>query len=215
MDNFQDLLAGYKHFRSHVYKKHSDLYSSLAEFGQKPKIMVIACVDSRVDPTTIFSAQPGELFVLRNVANLVPPFESQFDCKSIAAAIQIGVEIIGIEMILILGHTSCGGVATFIDNSNNQSSKNNFINQWTSLLKDANNELGIDKNNISKEAHCSALEKQSIKQSIKNLNTYPFIKKKVKSGSLKVAGGYFDISKGELMTLNDKSDLFEVANLDF
>ena len=209
MENLKQLIGGYHQFRSSIYLKHDDTYKKLAKYGQSPKVMIIGCIDSRVDPTTIFNARPGELLIVRNVANIVPPLEEHNNIDSMATALQFGVEVIGVKLIVVLGHALCGGVASFLANNDQNIPDNQFIRPWISLLVSAKNELSCTENEVNKEKLCRALELQSIKQSIKNLNTYPFIKDQFERKKLKLEGAYFDVSMGELLVLNNQSGKYE------
>ena len=169
----ETLLDGYKRFRSGRYKQDADKYAELGQ-GQSPKSMIIACADSRVDPTTIFDAGPGDLFIVRNVANIVPPcqpLESSF--QGMSSALQFAVESLKVEDIIVLGHSGCGGVAAALSSAKGQP-VGDYIAQWVKLLSPAIATLPpeADKQN--------ALETAGIRMSLQNLESFPFVTTAIK-----------------------------------
>lgn len=203
------LVNGYRRFQANLNPPETDLYRSLAEEGQAPKTMVIACCDSRVDPAAIFSAGPGELFVVRNVANLVPPFEPHGDYHGTSAALEFAVNGLEVETILVMGHARCGGVRAFLDGHRQQSAKRGFIDRWMSLLNGARTQVLRERAEATVESEQKALEHASVRQSIENLTTFPFIKERLANGRLRLRGAYFDIADGKLLALDPESDRFE------
>lgn len=206
MHDVPELIDGYHRFLANRYPQEATLYRSLAETGQTPKTMVIACCDSRADPSAIFNARPGELFIVRNVANLVPPFEPEGDYHGTSAALEFGVTGLEVDTILVMGHARCGGVHAFLDNQKKQSAKHSFIDRWMSLLNPAWAETSKD---APIETQQKALEHASVRHSIENLQTFPFIKERVSDGRLRLRGAYFDIVDGKLLGLNPDSNQFE------
>lgn len=191
----QSLLAGYQRFRSGRYKEEADRYAAL-EGGQAPETMVIACADSRVDPATIFNAAPGELFIVRNVANLVPPYmPADSGLHGTSAALQFAVESLHVKNILVLGHAGCGGVAACLAAGADQP-VGNFIKPWVKLLDRARADLGPTQDRQT------ALEHAGVRQSISNLATFPFVGKAISTGELKLFGAWFSIGLGELVWLD-------------
>lgn len=193
------LLAGYKRFRARRWVEQRALFEHLAE-GQKPRILVIACSDSRVDPAQIFDVAPGELFVVRNVAALVPPCEQGEGLHGTSAAIEFAVEGLGIKTILVMGHARCGGVAAAIErgrwgtSQSQTSSKMSFVNAWIDLLGPVVEAL--------QGADLQATERGGVELSLSNLLTFPFVANKVADGSLNLEGARFDIATGELDLYN-------------
>jgi carbonic anhydrase len=188
------LLAGYRRFRRGAWPRLKAVYEKLAD-GQSPKVLVIACSDSRVDPTRIFDTQPGELFVIRNVANIVPPFEENpVGMHGTSAAIEFAVEKLKVETILILGHGRCGGVAAVLDGSKTHGV---FIDGWIDLLSAARARLPHD----CADVH-AALERESIRVSLERLMGFPFVAHAVQEGRLKLEGGLFDVADGRLERLD-------------
>ena len=188
------LLDGYKRFRSGRYKQDADIYAALGQ-GQSPKSMIIACADSRVDPTTIFDAGPGDLFIVRNVANIVPPclpLESSF--QGVPSALQFAVESLKVEDIVVLGHSGCGGVAAALSLAQGQPI-GDYIAQWVKLLNPA-----ID--TLSPEADKqTALERAGVRMSLQNLESFPFVTTAIKKRDLRLHGAWFCIPSGELVWL--------------
>ena len=208
MRDVPELLNGYRRFQSSLHSQALELYRSLATDGQKPKTMVIACCDSRVDPAAIFSAGPGELFILRNVANLVPPFEPHGDQHGTSAALEFAVTGLEVETILVMGHARCGGVRAVLEGPNEKSLNRGFIGRWMSLLNAARAEVLRDMAKKPVKLQQQALEHASVRCSLQNLETFPFIKERVASGRLRLRGAYFDIADGSLMALDNENNRF-------
>ena len=188
------LLDGYKRFRSGRYKQDADKYAALGQ-GQSPKSMIIACADSRVDPTTIFDAGPGDLFIVRNVANIVPPcLPLESSLQGMSSALQFAVESLKVEDIIVLGHSGCGGVAAALSSEKGQP-VGDYIAQWVKLLSPAIDTLppGADKQN--------ALETAGVRMSLQNLESFPFVTTAIKKRNLRLHGAWFCIPSGELVWL--------------
>ena len=209
MQDIAELVEGYRRFLSNRYRQEAELYRALGETGQSPKTMVIACCDSRIDPAAIFSAGPGELFVVRNVANLVPPFEPPGDYHGTSAALEFAVGGLGVENILVMGHAKCGGVRAHLDGVYRRSDQSSFIDNWMSLLNAASAEALRDCGEEPLEVQQRALEHASIRNSIENLKTFPFITERLAEGQLRLRGAYFDISNGILLALDPDKGEFE------
>jgi len=211
MEDVAELVEGYHRFLDTRYAEQSDLYRTLAEDGQAPKTAIIACCDSRVDPATIFAAGPGQLFIVRNVANLVPPFEPLGNHHGTSAALEFAVEGLEVENIVVMGHARCGGVRAFLDDLYVEESTNSFIGRWMSLLKSAHTDtvrnLGRD-GDISSEEQQQAMEHAAVRSSLENLETFPFIRDRLAAGKLKLRGAYFDIADGRLLTLDQTTGAF-------
>jgi len=209
MHDVQELVEGYRRFLDTRYEEQADLYRDLAEHGQSPKTMIIACCDSRVDPATIFSARPGQFFIVRNVANLVPPFEPHGDYHGTSAALEFAVTGLNVENIVVMGHGRCGGVQAFLQGLYEQPSGNSFINRWMSLLNPAraaatrSAERGDDH-----AAQQQAMELASVRHSLENLETFPFIRDRLGDNTLKLRGAYFDIADGRLLAMDPETGDF-------
>ncbi len=208
MHDIAELVNGYKDFLEKRYPQEAAVYRALADAGQAPKTMVIACCDSRVDPAAIFNAGPGQLFIVRNVANLVPPFERHGDYHGTSAALEFAVNGLDVENILVLGHARCGGVRAFLDGLQDRSQGSMFIERWMSLLNPAHIEALGATAEASLEVQQQVLEHASIRQSLENLRTFPFVNERLAAGLLRLRGAYFDIADGRLHGLDRKSDQF-------
>jgi carbonic anhydrase len=209
MRDVPELVDGYRRFLAARYPREAELYRTLAEAGQAPKTMVVACCDSRVDPAAIFNAGPGQLFIVRNVANLVPPFEPDGDYHGTSAALEFAVTGLEVETILVMGHARCGGVRAFLDGLQGQAAKHGFIDRWMSLLNTARTEALRDAAAVPIGLRQQALEHASVRRSIENLRTFPFIAERLGDGRLRVRGAYFDIADGRLLALDPESGRFE------
>ncbi len=198
----EHLIEGYRAYRAQRWPELRDLHRVLAERGQSPKTLVIACADSRVDPATIFNAGPGELFVVRNVANLAPPFEQGAGFHGVSAAIEFAVTQLKVETILVLGHAQCGGVAAALQQRPRD--PNSFLDAWISLLDTAKSRIqGHD------GAAGTALEYESIRVTLENLATFPFVTEAVEKYGLKLAGARYGVADGGLEVLNGETGAFE------
>lgn len=201
------LLDGYRNFMSGRYATERDRYRSLAEEGQRPRTMVIACCDSRSAPETIFDCGPGELFVIRNVANLVPPNGLDTTFHSTAAALEFGVIHLKVEHIVVMGHGRCGGIAGALATSAGNAPEGEFIGKWLTMVSDMANRVQAN-NDLSMSEQQTELERISIRQSVNNLSAFPFVKSRLDDGQLSLHGAWFDISSGELWTMNGESGDF-------
>jgi carbonic anhydrase len=194
------LIAGYRRYRSDRWPRHKAIHQKLAG-GQRPRFLIIGCCDSRVDPATIFDADPGELFIIRNVANLAPPYEEGGGYHGTSAAIEFAVENLEVENIVVLGHASCGGVAAALNPSS--VSETAFISAWVGLLDPAKERI----KNVTGDL-TTALEYESIKQTLENLMTFPFVAARVKAGKLKLGGARYGVADGLLEVLDPASGKF-------
>jgi len=209
MRDIPELVEGYRSFRATHYNRQVETYRLLAERGQTPRTMIIACSDSRVDPATIFSAGPGQLFVVRNVANLVPPFEPHGDYHGTSAAIEFAVTNLRVENIVVMGHGRCGGIAASLAELYEPPAPNSFIGKWITLARAARSEVIQSGPTLSSEDRQRALEHTAIRYSIENLKTFPFVRDKVESGALRLRGAYFDIFSGDLLALDERKAAFD------
>ena len=202
MSNFSDMIDGYYRFRGNEWYQERERWNELAT-GQAPKVMVIACSDSRVDPATIFGSRPGEVFVVRNVANLVPPFETGGGRHGVSAALEFAVTKLKVEEILVLGHGACGGVNAALTQSlaNTAPGDGGFVAGWIDLLDEAREKV-VAKCGTGPEGQ-TALEQEGVKVSLANLMTFPFVAERVANGTLKLHGAVFAIADGKLKVLQD------------
>ncbi len=204
------LLEGYYNFRSGNFKEEKKRYETLAEKGQKPSTMIIACCDSRSAPETIFSAHPGEMFVVRNVANLIPPYGPDDGFHSTSAALEFAVQSLKVQNIIVMGHGRCGGIAAAMDSEMAPLSPGDFIGKWLELLRPSVEAFG-NNDLMTKAERQTALEHISIRHSIENLKTFPCVSILEGKGRLSLHGAWFDISLGELWTMNPDTGDFSRA----
>jgi carbonic anhydrase len=209
MSKFSDLIDGYYRFRGTEWLEERERWGELAT-GQAPKVMVIACSDSRVDPATIFGARPGEIFVVRNVANLVPPFETGGGLHGVSAALEFAVTKLKVEEVLVLGHGACGGVNAALTQSlaGTEPGDGGFVAEWIGLLDEAREKVASE-HGTGPEGQ-RALEQEGVRVSLANLMTFPFVRERVEAGTLTLHGAVFAISDGKLRVLGD-TDQFEAA----
>ncbi|HEU0044745.1 carbonic anhydrase [Sphingomonas sp.] len=209
MTLFSDMIDGYYRFRGNEWLEERERWQELAS-GQAPKVMVIACSDSRVDPATIFGSRPGEVFVVRNVANLVPPYEIGGGRHGVSAALEFAVTKLGVEEIVVLGHGACGGVNAALTRSlaDAEVGEGGFVANWISLL-DAARERVVAEYGVGEDGQ-RMLEQESVRVSIDNLLTFPFVRERVDAGTLTIHGAVFAIADGKLRVLGEDG-LFEAA----
>lgn len=205
------LATGYDLFRRERFPGEVQRYQALAE-GQNPETMVIACADSRVDPATIFQASPGELFVVRNVAALVPPCEANGSYHGTSAAIEFAVTGLGVKSIVVLGHGQCGGVAASLRAAGAGPVPGVFIGPWVALLSNVRDQLLEYRPQLSAAERQQALEHLAIKQSLINLTTFPFVTAAIERGALELHGAWFSIGQGELRWLDSEMGTFELID---
>lgn len=203
----EKLLQGYGRFMTGRYSEESARYRSLAEVGQSPKTLIVACCDSRAAPETVFNAGPGELFVVRNVANLVPPYAPDGEYHSTSAALEYAVQSLRVRDIVVMGHGRCGGISAALDPSAEPLSPGDFIGRWMGLLNPVVAEIQNSTVLTSSERQ-TALERISIRNSINNLRTFPCVKILEDRKKLSVHGAWFDISTGELWIMDAKTGDF-------
>lgn len=204
----EHLIAGYHNFIGGRFASERERYRELARDGQKPETMVIACCDSRAAPETIFDTPPGELFVVRNVANLVPPYEPDGRYHATSAALEFAIHSLKVKTILVLGHGRCGGIQAALDPTADPLSPGDFIGKWMSMLTPvagavSSNEL------MTQSERQTALERISIRHSLANLRSFPQIAEIEAEGRLRLCGAWFDILSGELWIMNGETGDFE------
>ncbi len=198
------LLNGYRNFMSGRYVDERERYRVLADQGQKPHTLVVACCDSRATPETIFDAGPGELFVVRNVANMVPPYEPDGQYHSTSAALEFAVQALRVKDIIVMGHGRCGGIRAALDPNAEPLSPGDFIGKWMGLVSTAAEQIQGNSVMTATERQ-TALERISIRNSIANLRTFPCVKILEERGKLQIHGAWFDIANGELWVMDPDS----------
>jgi len=209
----EPLLNGYRSFMAGRYAGETARYRSLAREGQAPETMVIACCDSRSAPETIFDAGPGELFVVRNVANLVPPYAPDGEFHSTSAALEFGVMSLKVKNIVVMGHGRCGGIKAALAPQQRPLSPGDFIGKWMSLVEPAAQAVAGNSMMTATERQ-TALERITIRFSLANLRTFPCVKALEAKGRLSLSGAWFDISTGELWVMNRETGDFERPDVD-
>ncbi|PKP88759.1 MAG: carbonate dehydratase [Alphaproteobacteria bacterium HGW-Alphaproteobacteria-17] len=212
MTHFADMIEGYRRFRSGGWQEQRDRWNELAE-GQSPKVMVIACSDSRVEPSQIFDTNPGEIFVVRNVAALVPPFETTPGRHGVSAALEFAVQFLKVEEIVVMGHGLCGGCNAALHRTmaGAEPGRGGFIADWIALLDDASDTVRAEHSDIGSREAGRAMEMAAVRVSLANLRTFPCIQEKEARGTLKLRGAFFAISDGVLHVLDDASGEFRAA----
>jgi carbonic anhydrase len=206
MVTFTNMLEGYRRFRATGWSNQRARWDELAD-GQSPRVMVIACSDSRVDPAEIFDTNPGEIFVVRNVAALVPPFETNPGRHGVSAAVEFAVQVLGVEEIVVMGHGLCGGCKAALTRELHDAppGEGGFIAGWISMLDDARADVvaehGTDQGRIAGRA----MEQAAVKVSLANLRTFPWIREKEASNVLSLKGAFFAISDGVLHILKEET----------
>ncbi len=205
---FDHLLEGYHRFRDERWRADRERWSALRE-GQQPEVMVIACSDSRVDPSQIFDVDPGEIFVVRNVAAMVPPFETNPGHHGVSAALEFAVQILGVKEIVVMGHGKCGGckVALTQELHGAEPGEGGFIAAWIKLLDEARATVAAKFGTTGREAE-RAMEEAGVRVSLANLRTFPCIRRKERDGRLTLRGTFFAIADGELHVLDEATDRF-------
>lgn len=188
--SLQKILKGYQLFRKKYALGDQSVMSQLSHYGQQPKIMVVACCDSRVDPALILQCKPGDLFVVRNVANIVPRYEKDEAHHGTSAALEFGVCFLKVKHLILLGHSQCGGIQELFKDNKLQS--NDFITKWVSLIKSEHQSSNIEE-----------YAKLALQKSYQNCITFPWIKEKVEKGQIIIHLWFFDIKTGQIYTYSD------------
>jgi carbonic anhydrase len=210
MTDFSGLIDGYRRFKANGWMEQRERWTRLAS-GQNPQLMVIACSDSRVDPTIIFDTSPGEIFMVRNVANMVPPFETSPGHHGVSAALEFAVTQLEVPEVVVLGHQSCGGCAAALTRRFEGApvGQGGFIDDWMSLLDDARDRVIAEHG--QSDAAVRALEFEAVKVSIANLRTFPCVPVREKAGKLRLHGAYFAVADGILHLLDEATGEFSPA----
>lgn len=203
MQNVKKLGKGFERFRKKYFRKDKSLFKELVK-GQKPKTLVVACCDSRVDPAIIFDCRPGELFIVRNVANLVPPYNPDGGVHGVSAALEFAVCNLKVENIAVLGHSQCGGIQALLGGQSGE-----FISRWMAMGETAKREALRLSKGKSKDVIQKNCEFEVLKESYKNLLTFPWVKERLDKKKLTVLAWYFELEKGRLLQYSVKTDSFE------
>jgi carbonic anhydrase len=207
MSSPKQLIEGFQRFRERSFADDDAQFHDLVQFGQAPSTLVVGCCDSRVDPALILDCAPGDLFVIRNVANLVPPAENQGHYHGTSAALEFGVRNLAVQHIIVLGHAQCGGIHALLEGG--VAKDDSFIAEWMSLADAAREQIEQEFAGASSDVRHRACEQQAILVSLNNLMTFPWIRERVEQGGLTLHGWYFDIERGELLGYNGTTRQFE------
>ena len=196
----QALLDGYRTFTTQRLPTEQSRYRELSVRGQSPEVMVIGCCDSRVSPEVIFDAGPGELFVVRNVANLVPTYQPDSSAHGVSAALEYAVNVLQVKHIVVLGHAQCGGIRAFVDKAA-PLSPGDFIGKWMAMFIKPG-EVVEQRAHETMQDFVTRIEKAAVFRSLENLMTFPFVRARVDSGELQLHGAYFGVAEGSLFVLD-------------
>lgn len=201
------LIQGYKDFQNHYFEHNYALFSKLSQEGQRPKILVIACSDSRVDPAIVTNCRPGDLFVVRNVANLVPPYEQDHGYHGTSAALEFAVCTLGVRHIIVFGHTQCGGIAHLLQHPEEREGST-FVSKWMHLAATAYAKTLQENTEGSFEEKVARCSQHSLTDSLQNLQTFPWIADRVKKKELFLHGWQFNIATGGILTFDAVTKTF-------
>jgi carbonic anhydrase len=207
MNSFpQSLLDGYRTFTTQRLPTEQSRYRELSVRGQSPEVMVIGCCDSRVSPEVIFDAGPGELFVVRNIANLVPVYQPDSGAHGVSAALEYAVSVLKVKHIVVLGHAQCGGIRAFVDKIE-PITPGDFIGKWMAqFIKPG--EIVEQRAHETMQDFVTRIEKAAVFRSLENLQTFPFVRARVESGELELHGAYFGVAEGSLFVLDKTAKEF-------
>jgi carbonic anhydrase len=207
------LVAGFRRFREKYFSGEDALYHRLVTVGQNPKTLIIGCSDSRVDPAMISGAAPGDIFVVRNVANIVPPNETGLKGRhGVSSAIEFAVINLKVENVVVLGHRQCGGIRALM--SGPQKKDTSFIGAWMKVIDGAREAVLAKHANLDFEAQCRECEMEGIKVSLQNLMTFPFVAEAVQTRGMRLIGIYFDLEQGHLFELDETTNEFRQLDVD-
>ena len=211
MSYLGQLIDGYRRFRETDWAHERERWSELAE-GQSPKVMILSCADSRVDPAQIFDARPGEMFVVRNIAALAPPYETSRGFHGVSAALEFAVTQLEVAEILVMGHGLCGGCAAALTGQfdDTEPGEGHFIADWVRMLERARDDVRAHHDELDRQAF-TEMEWEAVKVSLANLRTFPWIAEREKDGRLTLHGAHFSIAEGRLYVLDEAEGTFRPA----
>ena len=207
----KQLIEGYRRFREKNWARERERWAELAE-GQSPEVMILACADSRSDPAQIFDARPGEMFVVRNIAALAPPYETSRGYHGVSSALEFAVTQLNVGEILVMGHGMCGGCAAALTGrfDDTPPGEGHFIGDWVRMLEEARARVRAEHRELDREAFL-AMEREAVKVSLANLRTFPWIQKREGDGRLALHGAHFSIAEGRLYVLDEAEGTFRPA----
>ncbi|MEQ8505473.1 MAG: carbonic anhydrase [Rhodospirillales bacterium] len=204
------LIEGYRRFRTGAFQESKPLIQELVAQGQRPQVAVVACSDSRVEPATLFQTDPGDLFMIRNVANLVPPLEEDGKFHGTSAALEFAVKGLNVKHVVVLGHAHCGGVKAMM-NADTDTGEFTFVAHWVSMLAAAHRRVLATMSGADEETRTRACEQNAVLVSLENLTTFPWVRERVEAGELTLHGWYIDIATGELSTYDGAQGKFQTV----
>jgi carbonic anhydrase len=214
-EELESLIVGYSKFRERYLFKDFRMFTKLATHGQHPKTMFISCSDSRVDPYHILNCEPGDIFVFRNVANLVPHYEDRPKNEGIGAALEFAVRILKVQQIIVLGHSHCGGIKALMESDTAESKEKSpsletqFIKDWVKVAAKARDKVFFTAKHLSPEQQAKELEEQALLVSYDNLKTYPWIHEAMEAQKLAIHLWRFDLREGKIKFFDFDSKVFE------
>lgn len=208
MPYLSQLIEGYRRFRQNEWPRERDRWAELAE-RQSPKVMILACADSRSDPAQIFDARPGEMFVVRNIAALAPPYETSRGYHGVSSALEFAVTQLNVSEIMVMGHGLCGGCAAALTGQfdHTEPGEGHFIADWVRMLNGARDEVRARHETLDRSAFLE-MEREAVKVSLANLRTFPWITEREQGGNLRVHGAHFSIAEGILYVLDEAEGEF-------
>ncbi|NRA87755.1 MAG: carbonic anhydrase [Rhizobiales bacterium] len=214
-NKFSGLLDGYAKFREEIYPKQKKLFKELVEKGQRPEILMISCCDSRVNSSQIFNSKPGDLFMLRNVANLVPPYQLDSGYHGTSAAIEYAVTELKVKLIIVMGHSYCGGIKAAYENKDafaemNEETGRGFTHQWMDMIKEISTDIQECSHGLTERDQLRKLEQENVLLSLKNLRSFKFVQEALDNDELELVGSWFDLDRGVVLIGNEETKKFHV-----
>lgn len=203
------LVQGYQEFRKKYFNGKSPIFEDLVRLGQRPKVLIIACSDSRVDPAIVLDCQPGDLFVVRNVANLVPPYQIDNSYHGISAALEFAVSSLKVHHVIVFGHSQCGGIQSLVENPDNSHPCYSFVAKWMELARPACERTYQNHPHTTLDEKIQICGHYALIQSLNNLMTFPWIASSVQEGTLCIHGWFFNLSTGIIDAYNIDTENFE------
>jgi len=213
MKDIARFIAGFERFQERYFGEERELFDKLSH-GQSPKTLIVACADSRVDPALLTGAEPGDVFVVRNVANLVPPCALDAGAHGTSAALEFAVISLEVEHIIVLGHSGCGGIQALMTADPALDREHTFIHNWMHITDEARRRTLLVARQLPLKEQLRILEQEAIKTSLANLLSFPWINERVESGQLRIHGWRFDLNEGNMYVFVPQADRFEPLNLD-
>ena len=212
MAAINNLISGFQRFKTQYFGDDSRLYAGFKE-GQPAKTLMISCCDSRVDPAILTDCSPGDLFTIRNVANLVPPYEADGNYHGTSAALEYATNVLEVENIVVMGHASCGGIKALWEHEDEANAATEFIHPWVSIADKAREKIKMDMEGAPEADKLRACEHAAILVSLDNLMTFDCVREKIESGSLTIHGWYFDMHAGELLSFKPDDGVFSPVEI--